>query len=71
MEVGKTQGYTGCELKKEVSEIDKDGDGDGKKEGEDMRGVFFEVKQENLHESGDCCANNVAWYRRSMRWKKG
>ena len=40
-EVGKTQGYTGCERKKDMSEIEEDGDGVGKEEGEDMRDVFF------------------------------
>ena len=40
-EVGKTQGYTGCKRKKDVSEIDEDGDDIGKEEDEDMRGVFF------------------------------
>ena len=41
MEVGKTQGYTGCKRKKDVSEIEEDRDGAGKEEGEDMRDVFF------------------------------
>ena len=41
MEVGKTQGYTGCKCKKDVLEIEEDGDDAGKEEGEDMRGVFF------------------------------
>ena len=40
-EVGKTQGYTGCKDKKEVSEIEEDGESTGKEEGKDMRGVFF------------------------------
>ena len=66
-EVGKTQGYTGCKLKKDVSEIGEDGDDNRKEEEEDMRGVFFEVKQENLHEQGDCREGNGVWYRRSTR----
>ena len=70
-EVGKTQGYMGCELKKEVSEVGEDGDSDRKEEDKDMRGVFFEVKQENLHELGDCHAGNVAWCRRNTRWRRG
>ena len=40
-EVGKTQGYTGCKCKKDVLEIDEDGDDTGEEEDEDMRGVFF------------------------------
>ena len=59
-EVGKTQGYTGCEFKKEVSEVDENGNNDGKEEGEDMRDVCLEVKQEDLHESGGCCTGNDA-----------
>ena len=70
-EVGKTQGYTGCELKKEISEVDEDGDDDGKEEGEDMRDVCFEVKQEKLHEPGDYHAGSDAWCRRNRRWRRG
>ena len=32
MEVGKTHGYTGCERKKDKSEVNEDGDNDGKEE---------------------------------------
>ena len=70
-EVGKTQGYTGCKCKKEVSKIEEDGDDAGKEEDEDMRGVFFKVKQENLHELGDCLEDNDVWCGRSMRWREG
>ena len=69
-EVGKTQGYTGCKLKKEVSEIGEDGEDDGEEEKKDMRGVFFEIKQENPHESGGYRADIVAWCIRSMRWSR-
>ena len=70
-EVGKTQGYTGCKFKKEVSEVGEDGDSDRKEEDKDMRGVFFKIKQENLHERGGCHVGNGAWSRRSMRWRGG
>ena len=32
MEVGKTHGYTGCECKKDVSEVGEDGEGNRKEE---------------------------------------
>ena len=70
-EVGKTQGYTGCELKKEVSEIGEDGDDNGEEKEEDMGGEFFEIKQENSHEAGGYHADNVVWCRRSRRWSRG
>ena len=35
-------------------EVGEDGDDDGEKEGEDMGGVFFGVKQENPHVRGGC-----------------
>ena len=69
-EVGKTQGYMGCELKKEMSEVSEDGDGDREEEEKDMRGVFFEIKQENLHESGGCHTDIAAWCTRSKRWNR-
>ena len=43
--VGKTQGYTGKECKNESSDKGEEGE----EEVEDMRGVFFRIKQENLH----------------------
>ena len=61
------QGYTGCKLKKDMSESGEDGDDNGEEEEEDMRDVFFRVKQENPHELGGCCEGNGVWCRRSMR----
>ena len=52
--VGKTQGYTGCECKKEVSEVGKDEEGDGEEVVEDMGNVFFGVNQENPHGLEGC-----------------
>ena len=69
-EVGKTQGYTGYEFKKEVSEIGKDGKDDGEEKEKDMRGVFFKIKQEDLHESGGCRVDTVAWCTHSTRWNR-
>ena len=66
-EVGKTQGYTGCKLKKDMSEIGEDGEDNGKEEEEDMRGIFFEVKQENLHEQEGGHEGTGIWCRRSRR----
>ena len=65
------QGYTGCEFKKEMSKVGEDGNGNREEEEKDMRGIFFEVKQENLHELGGCHVDNVAWCRCSMRWRGG
>ena len=56
-DVGKTQGYTGCECKKQESEVGEDGDDDGIEEEDDMRCVFF--KQENLHALGDGRGDSV------------
>ena len=51
--VGKIQGYTGKECKNESSNEGGDEGEKGEEEGEDMRGVFFRIKQENLHVWGD------------------
>ena len=52
MGVGKTQGYIGCKHKKDKLEVGEDGDGDGEEVEEDMVGVLFGIKQENLHVLG-------------------
>ena len=51
--VGKTQGYTGKEHKKEILGEEGDEGEEGEEEVEDMGNVFFGVKQENFHVSGD------------------
>ena len=68
-EVGKTQGYTGCERKNDSSEIGEDGEDDGEEEYEDMRCVLFKVKQENLHVPGGCHEDIGVWCRHSRRWR--
>ena len=50
--VGKTQGYTGKERKNESSDERGDEGKEGEEEVEDMRGVFFGIKQKNLHVQG-------------------
>ena len=50
--VGKTQGYTGKECKNESSNEGGDEGEEGEEEVKDMRGVFFGIKQENLHVQG-------------------
>ena len=71
MGVGKTQGYTGYERKKDESEVSEDGDGDGEEVKEDIGGVFLRIKQENLHVLGGGHEGNGIWYRRSRRWRIG
>ena len=49
MGIGNTHGYIGKECRNETS---KEGEGEGKEgeeEIEDIRDVFFGIKQENLH----------------------
>ena len=54
MGVGKTQGYTECECKKEVLETGE-GEGDnGEEVVEDIGCIFFRVNQENSHGVGGC-----------------
>ena len=50
--VGKTQGYTGEECKKESSGEEGDEGEEGEEEIEDMGGIFFRVKQEDSHVLG-------------------
>ena len=50
--VGKTQGYTGNECRKESLCEEGDVGKEEEKEIEDMGNVFFRIKQENLHVSG-------------------
>ena len=61
------QGYTGCERKKDVSEIGEEGDDEGEDKNEDMRGVFFKIKQEDLHELEGDHEDKGVWCSRSMR----
>ena len=56
--VGKTQGYIGKERKNESSNVGGDEGEEREEEIEDMRGVFFGVKQENLHVRGGFCRGN-------------
>ena len=53
MGVGKIQGYTGEERRKESSCEEGDEGEEGEEEIEDMGNIFFGVKQENLHVLGD------------------
>ena len=69
--VGKTQGYTGCECRKDKSEVGEDR-GDGKEEVvEDIRCIFFGVNQENPHELGDSLSGIDVFHRRNRKWRGG
>ena len=52
--VGSTQGYIGKDFKNKVSEEGGDEGEEGEEEIEDMRNIFFRIKQENLHVPGGC-----------------
>ena len=65
--VGKIQGYTGQECKKDKSEVGEDGDDDGEEVVKDIGCVFFRIKQENLHVPGGGHGGNDVWCKRSRR----
>ena len=69
MGIGKTQGYTGDECRKEISDEGGDEGEEGEEEVKDMGGVFFGIKQENLHVSGDILLGIDISCRCNRRWR--
>ena len=67
MGIGKIQGYTGYECKKDKLEVGEDGDDDGEEVVKDIGCIFFRVKQENLHVLRDGREGNGIWCRHSRR----
>ena len=67
--VGKIQGYTGQECKKDKLKVGEDRDDDGEEVVKYIGHVFFGVKQENLHVPGDGHGGSNVWCKRSRRWR--
>ena len=57
--------------KKESSEEREEHKDDGEEESEDMRDVFFGIKQKNSHVTEGDPGGSDAWCRRSRRWNRG
>ena len=71
MGVGKMQGYTGCECRKDNSEIGEEGGDNEEEVVEDMSDVFFWVNQENSHGQEDFLLDIFIFCKHSRRWQEG
>ena len=69
MGVGKMQGYTGYECKKDKLEVGEDRDDNGEEAVKDIGCVLFGIKQENLHVLGDGHEDSDIWCKCSRRWR--